>query len=182
MKRAILPALMIALLCACGSTGETETKFTQWREDISSVELCAVVTTTQGDSAAEYELSCSYSPETCTVEIIAPESLAGVTASRSGDETELEYDGLILSLGAMDGITPINALPELLDAIINGHLELSYEEPDGDDTLIAAELTLGDTVTVRLWLEPEQMTPLRAAFESDGNGDIKAEITKWNIR
>ena len=182
MKRAILPALMIVLLSACVTKGATEADFKQWRDSINSVDLCATVTITQGDSAADYDLSCSYSPESCILEIISPETLAGVTASRSAKETQIEYDGLILSLGEMDGVSPINALPQLIDAIIEGHLEMCYLESVDEEKLIAAQLTIGDATTVHLWLEPESMTPVRAEFESGGNADIKAIITQWNIR
>ncbi len=65
-----------------------------------------MVTLSQGDLAASYELQCSYTPEACSVEILSPELIRASTASRRDGQTRLEFDGLILDLGEQDGSAP----------------------------------------------------------------------------
>lgn len=179
MKRVIVSALMIILLCACAGQENAEENFNEWREQISGVDVSATVTVTQEKLAAQYELGCAYSPEECSVEILSPESLRGVTASQKGEDTQLEYDGLILSLGEIDGVSPVNALQKLVDTIRLGYVELCYTEPSGDAQLLVVQFAPEGDTTVRLWLS-EDMVPISADFESDGIAGIKLSINEWN--
>ena len=180
MKRAILPILMMALLCACGSTGGQKEKFESWRQELDSVSVTALVTISQEQQTASYELRCDWTPESSRVEVLSPETIAGVTASRTGGDTRLEYDGLILGLGELGDISPVSALPELLDAIHGGYAELCYEETMGDEKGMGVQFSPDNGVTVRLWLD-KQMRPVHADFSQDGSADITVSVTDWSM-
>jgi len=183
MRRAnlFLLALMMTLLAGCASPEETKDEFNAWRQTIENVDCTALVTLSQGKLAAAYELKCSYTPETCTVEILAPERIRGVTASRGGGQTRLEYDGLILDLGEQDSVSPISALPALIELLRTGYVDRVAEEPDGKTALLAVQFAPVENTVVRLWLKNDH-TPVRADFVgTDGLAGIKIEITDWNV-
>lgn len=183
MKRVIIPALMLSLLCACGGHSEgTDTEFQNWANTVQSVGCAATVTMTQNEETAEFELNCEYTEDESSVNILAPESLTGISASRKDSETQLEYDGLILSLGELGGVTPASALPVLIDTIRSGHVQLCYTEYSDDVELLVAQIIAAEDLTAHVWLHRETMTPLRAEFESDGVVGIKLVITDWTLR
>jgi len=180
MKRAILPALMIALLCACSSPEELEENFNHWRHEVENVSLRAQVTISHDEHVGEYELGCDYSPEETVIEILAPENLKGIKATKRGEDTQLEYDDLIVSLGEVDGITPATAVPMLLDTIREGYVDMCYTEKANDDELLAVQFSPENGVTIHLWLTNDNV-PLSAEFESDSQAGIKIAITDWNL-
>ena len=180
MKRTALPVVAILLLCACSSSEKLEADFDSWRAGVENVSVAAVVTVSQDELASEYKLQCTYTPEKTVVEILTPEELKGITATRTDSDTQLEFDDLILSLGEVNGLSPVNALPRLVDTIRNGYLSVCYTEKYDNITLLAAEFAPEDEVSIRVWLN-EDKVPIRADFVSDTYAGIKIEITDWNL-
>lgn len=182
MKKLLLPILMMLVLSACDNEEvETDEKFIAWRDSIGNISCTAIITISNETAVAEYELLCDYSSDNCTVTVLSPEDIAGITASRTGDETAIEYDGLMLSLGSLDDFSPINALPSMIDAIKSAHLELAYEEENEGVLINVFELSLDDENKIRLWCIAETMTPIHTEFENKGYTGIKAEIINWNL-
>lgn len=58
------------------------------------------------------------------ITVTAPDLIAGITARIREGETILEYDGAGLSLGMLDlsGLTPVSAIPALMDCITTGYM------------------------------------------------------------
>ena len=56
--------------------------------------------------------------------VTAPELVAGITARIAEGETVLEYDGAGLSLGLLDGggLTPVSAVPAVMEQIEKGYM------------------------------------------------------------
>ena len=176
-RAAVLLAPMMLLLCACSGENGAAARFAQWRAGVENVQFTAEAALSDGDYAAGYELSCDYTPDGCSVEILAPEIIAGVTASRSAAGAEIEYDWLILSLGSAGGVSPMNAMPMLADAVRGGHVINCWEEDGG---VTAVQLSGVDDIVVHLWLDGE-MTPVRADIEYDGEAAVKLAITEWRL-
>ena len=67
--------------------------------------------------------------------------------------TALEYDGLILDTGDLDayGLTPMSALPLLVEALRTGHPDAFWEEGGCD----AVELLFDDHTRARVWFDEE---------------------------
>ena len=90
---------------------------------------------TYEDGPWEASLRCVYDPEGgSTVEVLAPEEIAGIRAVLDGENRYLVYDGEVLNAGPVsrEGISPAECLPRLLDALREGWLlEESEEEVDG---------------------------------------------------
>lgn len=180
MKKLSLTVLIMFMLCGCSSADKQMENFESWRQGVDEVSFTAVVTVSNGDMAAEYELECSCAPEETKVEIISPEKLKGITASVSEDENRLEFDGLVLDLGELDGVSPIGALPAMVEAIRNGYVESCYNEKiDGKPLTVFQFSPVGELV-LHLWLD-EYYVPQRAHFECGTSDGISIEIKNWNI-
>ncbi|NCB51836.1 MAG: hypothetical protein EOM54_08155 [Clostridia bacterium] len=174
MRRRIFAALMILplLLFGCAGSGE-EKRFESFREDLaaaSEIRMEAEVTADYDDSVREYTLSFCRTSERSEVEVLQPELIAGVKAHIDEDGSDLEYDGLILDTGKLagDGLTPVSALPRLLDAMQKGHVDSIWKEGD----CIAAELTPDDVISVTLWIDAETLAPRRAELSGRDSGRV----------
>ena len=85
----------------------------------------AVVTADYGQRVYRYELSAAVNGEEALLTLTAPETVAGLTARIEEDEGWLEYDGAILETGelAPGGLTPMGAIPALLETARSGYLD-----------------------------------------------------------
>ena len=162
MRKALLFALMISLcaaLAGCGGqAAEEEAEELQLRyQTLRAAETEAELTCHYGGEVRTYTLRCSYTPEESAVEVLAPEELAGISASLSGEEQTVQYDGVLLDAGIYSGseISPVWAVPSMLRAMGEGYpLESCRETLDGQDCL-------------------------RVTFEMTGSGGAKRYYTVW---
>ena len=77
------------------------------------------------EAVFDFTLDARWSREGETVlTVTAPELVAGITARIAEGETVLEYDGAGLSLGLLDGggLTPVSAVPALMEQIEKGYM------------------------------------------------------------
>ena len=129
MRKALLFALMMTLcLSLAGCGGETaekqETEELQMKfQNLSAATVEAELTCHYGDEVRTYTLRCSYTPEESTVEVLAPEDLAGISATLTGEALTLQYDGILLDAGTYSGteISPMWAVPSVLRAMGQGY-------------------------------------------------------------
>ena len=183
MRRNIFAALMIIslLLCGCGGRGE-EKRFEQFQSELASaseIRVEAELTADYGDSARAYTLTMTWTPDGCEVEVLRPELIAGIKAHIDENGSDLEFDGLILDTGELtgDGLTPISALPRLLETMTEGHIDSAWKEGDS----VVVELTPDDVISLSLWMEKETMAPSRAELQGQDSGRvlITCEITRF---
>ena len=171
MRRGSLAALMmtLALLSGCGSGGEAE--FEALRAGVSAaaeVRLTAEVTADCGESVETYTLSCVSDADGSEVEVLAPALVAGVRARISSAGGALVYEGLELSAGDLGaGLSPVSALPALLDAVRTAHLDAAWSE--GGCT--AVKLTPSDELEIVLRLD-ENGLPARAELTERDSGRV----------
>lgn len=185
MRRAIASALMIALLLlpGCGEREERlEEGFDALRSAVTraeSIRFQAEITADREQTVETYTLAVDYDGQRTEVEILAPEILAGVRAGVSRGETQLLYEGIILGAGPLDeeGLTPMSAMPMMLDTLANGYVELLWWE----DERIAARLFAGETSALTVWLDSESLAPQAAEFAREGKTLITCRITGWEI-
>ena len=154
MRKALLFALMMTLcLSLTGCGGETaekqETEELQMKfQNLSAATVEAELTCHYGDEVRTYTLRCSYTPEESTVEVLAPEDLAGISATLTGEALTLQYDGILLDAGTYSGteISPIWAVPSMLRAMGQGYpLETGREALGETECLrVTFEMTSSD--------------------------------------
>ena len=93
-------------------------------------------------------------------------------------ETELSYGGVVIGAGPLneDGLTPVSAVPVILQAMAGGHVELLWR--DGDD--LAARLYAGENSRCTVWLDGD-LTPTHAEIASNGRTVISCGISEWTV-
>ena len=111
------------------------------------------------------------------VTVLAPQLIAGVSARIEPGSTSLEYDGVCLGTGELDdfGLSPMSALPMLVQALKDGDMNAGWSE--GGCTVL--ELQSTDELVCTVWFAPEDMTPRQAELRSDGRVKVFAEISDW---
>ena len=181
MRRAVLALISAAMalaLAACGAP-EGEKALAGIRDALAEGAEAAVtaeVSSTLGGRYAEYTLSCVSSGGEYTLEVLEPAELAGVSARCSGGEGELEFSGLVLSCPVPEGLTPLTALPALLEALEGAQAVLSWSE--GDQTLVSLDMDDELGVTVAFG---EDMLPVSAEFTLSGESAAVCEIKEFSI-
>lgn len=189
MRRILFSALMISLLflsaCSKGEGGNGE-KFSEFRERLeaaSSIGMTAEIRADYGETVDSYEMSFYRTADASTVEVLAPELLAGVKANIGSDPMTVEFEGVILETGSLgtDALSPITALAAMTDALISGHIEYVWNEKNNDAKTIAAEILISESCTLTVWLSYDSLTPLYAEISNEGNAVIFCTVKNWQI-
>ncbi|MBQ8217631.1 MAG: hypothetical protein IJZ91_06700 [Oscillospiraceae bacterium] len=181
MKRLYLPVLLILslMLTGCGQNA-ARGKFLDFTEELGEKETLSFT----ADMRCEYEdktvsftLSYSADSEGSTVTVVAPELIRGIRAHAKGGETALEYEDLVLDTGPLDsyGLTPMSALPVLVEAIKSGYVDSVWEEK-GE---YAALIVPSDNMNVQLNIDKYTMCPVYAELVSDGRVTAFIHIRDW---
>ena len=185
MRKRLLSVLMIPLLLL-GGCGEREAKtkkqFQRFRDDMVHVRRIAAtarLTAEREDSVEEYLLSVESDGSEVVQEITEPDILRGVRARSKWGELSVEYDGVMLGAGPLDGegLTPVSAVPAILNAMAGGYMELIWREED----MIAARLYAGEESRCTVWLDGETLVPLTAEMDSGGRRVLSCVFESWEL-
>lgn len=179
MRRAasVLAALVLTLgLTACGGGGDALAPLREGLSEAQEVNITARVSSTLEGRAGEYELACRYTPEGGSVEVLAPEEIAGVSVSFGADGGELTFDGIVLDVPARSGVSPLNALPELVNALRDGQTDVCWSE--GESDFVSVRYT--DEVSATVELSAEGI-PVWAELISDGVSAAVCEIEQFTV-
>ena len=111
------------------------------------------------------------------VTVLAPALIEGISARVTEEGTALQYEGMILDTPPLDpyGLTPMNALPRLTEALRHGHPDSHWEE----DGMTVLRLIPDDHLTAEVWFR-EGMIPARAELASDGKVSVFLELNDWS--
>lgn len=183
MRKALLFALMlILLLTACG--GEENDPATTLQQQYAAVESAtmeAEITCHYDDEVRSYTLLCAYTPEKSTVTVLAPEKLSGISASVENGMLTLSYEDISLDAGTYSAaaISPVVALPKLMEAAAWGYPAEQGEETVGERTCIRLGCDLSDEpgTVYTTWFDRETLLPLRSEITADGT--LVFEVT-WS--
>ena len=185
---------LLLLLAACGGQGggEGEVPAADLRDryhDMAGCTMEAAVSCDQEGLAWEAELRCAYVPGgESTVEVLAPDHIAGVRAVLSDTDWRLEYEGESLNAGTLGGeeeISPAACLPRLMSALRDGWLlEENQEAWNGIPCL---RLTVDQTgvkdgkILSTVWLSLETGAPVRGEIAVDGEIILTADFTSFSF-
>ena len=182
MKRLCLPLLLICLLlCACGSK-EAESQYDAFAQSLSEADtlsFTAALRCEYEDRTLEFTVRYEQEGESTAVTVLAPELVAGVKARIVQDSTALEYEGIRIDTGDLDGygLSPMSALYSLTEAMRSGHLESSWTE----DGRAVYQLIANDHLYAVVSFEPESMCPVRAELVSEGHVRVVCDISGWSM-
>lgn len=180
MRRGWIAALMISalLLTGCGSGGAEE-QFDAFRKSLEasgSVTVTAEVTAVAEEDVTAFTLSCAEAAEEYSIEVTEPEMLSGVRAHLRQDDATLEFDNIVLPMGTLsdNGLSPLTALPAVIEAARSGYADLIWTE----DGKTVAQLIVDDTTTVRLYLD-DAGTPVHAELSVEDATVMQCSILTW---
>ena len=186
MRQVKTLALMITLSCiffsSCHSAGgKGEELALQIRAGFLKAEklgLTASVTADYGDRVYDFTFSYSGNADNGEIEIISPESIAGLKAKVSVSGGTLEYDGAVLDTGAVteDGLSPAEALPVLISQWQTGYISGCNYEKLGEANTLAVTTDITETVRQRTWFEIETYLPIRSELSDGGETVITCEF------
>lgn len=184
MRKALIfaPMLML-LLTACGA-GEETNETAQLQQQYAAVESAtmeAEIVCHYDDEIRKYTLLCAYTPEKSTVTVLSPENLAGISAQVENGTLTLSYDDISLDAGTYSAaaVSPVVALPKLMEAAAWGYPAEQSEETLGERTCIRLGCDLSDEpgTLYTTWFDAQSLLPLRSEIAVDGT--LLFEIT-WS--
>lgn len=186
MRRVVIPVLMIMslLLSGCSESERNTKRIDEARAKIAEAEsmsFLAAVCAEMEDTRFECVLRVSHSGEETVIEVVEPELIAGIRARVSDGDAAIEYDGMILALGGAweDTISPIAAMPMLIDAVTKGYIGQTWTETQGNRELIAAQSYISDQSYMQLWFDGETMVPVNAELVVEGKVVVKCAIEEF---
>lgn len=140
------------------------------------------LTADYGQRVYDFTVAASGNEEGLTLTLTAPESVAGITARLEKDAALLEYDGVMVETGPLneEGLTPISAVPALLECLRSGYiaacgytdqglLRLDCSDPEGQP---------GSGTEYLLLLDPATGSLLRGEISRDGVRCITATFSE----
>jgi len=182
---------LLLLLTACGGAEEPEDPITQLREKYQTMAGCtmeAEVTCAYDTLLWTGQLRCDYVPAgECVIEVLAPETIAGVRARLREDGWQLEYDDVVLAVNTLgeDSLSPMTCLPRLMHALREGWLLEESREQWEDVACVRVTLDEsaadGRKIVSGLWLRQEDGTPLRGEVALEDEIILTAEFTRFSF-
>lgn len=196
MRKGLFCVLMITLLLSgCGITGkgnEADEIAVRLRGEYLNCEQCSgtvQLTADYGQRVYCYELEFTQGEKETVLTLTQPDTVSGITARLSKTSgAVLEYDGVILETGALneEGLTPIGAVPAILNALEEGYLDTCVLEDWETGRVLRMlirdpEQQPGEGLELLVWLEENTGKLLRAEFSQDGACVIQCEFSVWNM-
>ena len=192
-KSWIFVPMMILLLSGCSlGSGSRETDRmaldiqNEYRDSTECAARASIVSD-YGQRIHSYEMEVAVSGERTTLTITAPEEVAGISAVAEGVDTFLEYGELVLETGPLDGegLTPVSAVPVLLEAARNGMiccctmeekedlLRVEYGDPQREP---------GQGREVTIWFSPSDHSIRQGEIALDGVRVISCTFEDFTMR
>lgn len=187
-----VPMMTLLLLPACaGQPGVSEAEELSLiirgeYLEMTSCEAEASITADYGQRVYQYELAVSVDGEETTLTLSAPETVAGITARLEGKDSLLEYDGMSVETGPLngDGLTPVSSVPVLLEAARSGYITSCALEEGENGSLLRIDCgdpegQPGAGVETVLWFDAETHALVRGEISVDGFRVILCEFSNF---
>lgn len=177
------------LLTACGRTGEDEAaSLREHYHDMAGCSMEALVTCDQEGLEWEAKLKCEYVPGgEITVEVLEPETIAGVRAVLNDTDWSLEFEDASLNVGFLseEAVSPATCLPRLMSALRDGWLleenEETWNEVPCMRLCVDQSGTQSGKIISTIWLRQDDGKPLRGEIAVDGEIILTAEFTSFSF-
>ena len=185
-----VPTIILCLLLAsCSEDGQVGFPEIQSRyRNMDGCRMEAVVVCEQEHLEWEAQLVYEYFPEgESLVEVVAPETIAGIKAVFRDEECYIEYEDLCLNVGKLSAeeISPVLCMPYMIRALRDGWLLEENSETWGEIPCLRVTMdqtgSNGNKIVSTLWLKREDGTPLRGELSVDGENILRAEFTDFSF-
>lgn len=135
-----------------------------------------------GEEAADFSLACTYDTEgTASMELTAPETLAGIRAVTDREGTYVEFEDVRLALAdAADGRLAPMSSPRLLGSCWQEAYISATCTEDGNRRVTYLSGYDKDELTVDCWFTPDNV-PVHAEVSYGGLTILQADITAFSF-
>ena len=175
------------LLSGCGEkSADAAAELRGQYRDMAGCTMEAAVSYRQDDQFWDAVLRCEDVPagET-TVEVLEPDSIAGIRAVLRDTDWDLVYDDAVLNAGTRNAaqLSPAECLPRLVSALRDGWLVEENRETWADIPCLRLSLDQtgenGEKLLSTVWLKEADGTPVRGEIAADGEIILTAEFTSF---
>ncbi len=178
----LIALLMLTGCSASGNQGE-ELAVTARGGYLASqtISMRCTVTADYGERVYHFSFDSVTEGETTELTLTAPDTLAGLVVTVEEGASALAYEGVLVDTGALseDGLTPITAIPALVEGLRSGYIQSSLLEEG------VLTLTIGDPDSLVgvgqelvLTLDGESGDLVRGEIFWDGFRVIDCEVTE----
>jgi hypothetical protein len=185
--------LLCLLAAGCGGAEQEESAAEQARRPFQEAAGCTmeaeVTWSGEQEDVLRYTLRCDYVPDgASTVEILAPETAAGIQATVEGNSLQLTYAGdcLDADVAGREGVSPATGLPLVLEALRSGWLLEENREKLDDVPCLRLGLDRtgsdGGKILTAVWLAQDTGTPVYAEISVDEEIILNVRFTKFDFR
>lgn len=181
LKRVFFAITLVILFTSC-SAERAEQSFVDIRAVYlaGDVSLCADISADYGDRRCEYSVRYTGDGKSGEISVLQPEEICGISAKISDNgSVTLKCDDVLLDTGLIygAGISPMEAVPLIVNAVREGYVVAVYTEKVGDSEYIAAEINAtaaGETVETiyTVWFSAEDKMLRKAEIMADGYSAI----------
>ncbi len=194
-RSAVICVLMMTLvLTACGGRAQANSPQEQMlaiRAAYLAADSYAAkldVMADYGQRVYNYSVDVTVAGGESVLTVTDPEELAGITARLTDGQSQLEYDGAVLETGPLsdDGLTPLSAVPALLECARTGFIDSCSTERLGErDTLRILcrdpEVPDGQGREITLWFDPVSRGLVQGEIAVDGYRVIQCSFKEFSL-
>ena len=187
MRKALLfaPMLMLLLTACGGEEKDPAAELQAQYAGLAGAVMEADVSCHYADEDRTYTLLCDYAPDKSTVTVLSPANLAGISATVENGTLTLSYEDISLDAGGYSAaaISPVAALPKLMQAAASGYVTEKSEETVGERPCLrlACDLPDDEGSVYTTWFDQETMLPLRSEIVSEGTVVFEVAWTRFEV-
>ncbi len=187
MRKALLfaPMLMLLLTACGGEEKDPAAELQAQYANLTGAVMEAEVSCHYADEDRAYTLLCDYAPERSTVTVLSPANLAGISATVENGTLTLSYEDISLDAGGYSAaaISPVAALPKLMQAAASGYVTEKSEETVGERPCLrlACDLPDDEGTVYTTWFDQETLLPLRSEISAEGTVVFEVAWTRFEV-
>lgn len=189
MKRRVcfLCVLMMLLLpaCAAGDSKNLLADITNLYATTEGFDSRVSINVELPERTATYVIDWQYAAGKSVLTVAEPEQIAGITAETDDNGLTFRYaDAVLVVDSSGDGVSPIEALPELYFGWAGGLVKDLNKETYQEEEALAVTYSQKrgtNEYTQRVWFDPARLTPLYAEFYEGESLALTCEFLTFNI-
>ena len=170
----MITLISLTLLCSCraskSSGQELALDIRTMLLEADRFDITTHVSADYGERVYAFTFRYTGGAQDGTLEIMKPESIAGLKAKVSVSGGTLEFDGAVLDTGAVtkDGLSPAQCIPVLLSQWQSGYMTGCNFEKLGNADTLAVTTDITEVVSQRTWFDVKTLLPISAELYDGG--------------